>query len=328
MTTDFDIIIVGAGPAGLTAALYALRAGKKVLILEGKAVGGQIVTTEKIKNYPAILEISGADFARNLKTQVENYGGAIKLEQVVSIKHTASSAAAASPAESTSSAESAGSAVWQVTTDMDADYTAPSVILATGSTPRRLSLENEKQLVGHGISYCATCDGNFYKDKTVAVVGGGNTALYDALYLADIAKKVYLIHRRSEFRGDKALVSQLEAKSDVEFILSARVTELVSSNSGGDTHLTEIIVEHLVDKKLETINVDALFVAIGYAPQNQPFKDAVELDADGYIETKDGVHTSAAKIYVAGDARKKQLYQLTTAVSDGAIAGTTAVQEL
>ncbi|MBR2989383.1 FAD-dependent oxidoreductase [Candidatus Saccharibacteria bacterium] len=311
MTKDFDIIIVGAGPAGLTAALYALRAGKKVLILEGKAVGGQIITTEKIKNYPAILEISGTDFARNLKGQVESYGRLIKLEQVVSIEHT------------TGSADHSNLTAWLVTTDMDTAYSAPAVILATGSAPRHLGLKNESRLAGHGVSYCATCDGNFYQDKIVAVVGGGNTALYDALYLADIAKKVYLIHRRDEFRGDKALVSQLENKQNVEFVLSARIAELV-----GDSHLTKIVIEDTTSKTVRTIDVDALFVAIGRAPQNEPFKDIIKLDADGYIETADGVRTSADRIYVAGDARKKSLNQLTTAVSDGAIAATTAIQEL
>ena len=310
MTKDFDIIIVGAGPAGLTAALYALRAGKKVLILEGKAIGGQIITTEKIKNYPAILEISGADFARNLKTQVENYGGLIKLEQAIRVERAADSASHSS------------SAAWQVITDMDATYTAPAVILATGSAPRQLGLENESRLAGHGVSYCATCDGSFYKDKIVAVAGGGNTALYDALYLADLAKKVYLIHRRDEFRGDKALISQLENKQNVEFVLSARIAELV-----GDSHLAKIIIEDTAGKTARTSDVDALFVAIGRAPQNEPFKDTIKLDADGYIETADGVHTSADQIYVAGDARKKPLNQLTTAVSDGAIAATTAIQE-
>ena len=293
----YDIIIIGAGPAGLTAALYASRAGHKVLVLEGKAVGGQIINSIKVKNYPAILEISGADFAKNLKKQVNNYGGVIKLEKVVAISDNPK---------------------WVVKTDMEKEYSASAIILATGSVPRPLGLDNEDKFVGRGVSYCATCDGNFYKDKVIAVEGGGNTALYDALYLADLAKKVYLIHRRDEFRGDKALVEQLAKKDNVGLILSAQVTSLI-----GDDHLEKIVLDN--DRELE---VSGLFVAIGYKPQNEIFNDVVELDENGYVKTRDGVHTSAEKIYVAGDARKKELRQLTTAVSDGAIAATTAIQEM
>ncbi len=294
----YDIIIIGAGPAGLTAALYALRAGYKVLTLEGKAIGGQIVNSTKIKNYPAVIEISGPDFAKNLRTQVENHGGIIKLEKAESV---------------ISSGEG-----WMIKTDMEEEYSATAVILATGATPRALDLPNEERLVGRGVSYCATCDGNFYKEKIVAVNGGGNTALYDALYLADLAKKVYLIHRRDEFRGDKALVEQLSQKDNVEFVLSAQISKIV-----GDEHLEKIILDNGRE-----LTVDGLFVAVGYKPQNEIFKEVVALDEDGYIKTEDGVHTSARRVYVAGDARKKELKQLTTAVSDGAIAATTAIQEM
>lgn len=296
----YDLIIIGAGPAGMTAALYALRAGKKVLILEAKAVGGQIITTDKIKNYPAIAEITGRDFAKNLKEQVKSYGGDIRLEKVIAVEDKGSEKI--------------------ISTDMDESYSANAIILATGTTPRHLGLDNEERFIGRGISYCATCDGNFYKDKIVAVEGGGNTALYDAIYLADLATKVYLIHRRDEFRGDATLVKQLEEKQNVEFIMNAKVVELI-----GDAKLEKVVLEK--SGNIEGLSLDALFVAIGYEPQNETFKDLVELE-DGYIKTEDGVHTSTEHVYVAGDARKKDLKQLTTAVSDGAIAATTAVQEM
>ncbi|MBP5204925.1 FAD-dependent oxidoreductase, partial [Candidatus Saccharibacteria bacterium] len=177
----YDLIIIGAGPAGLTAALYALRAGKKVLVLEEKAYGGQIINAQKVKNYPGIIEVSGRDWAMTLFQQVKNFGGETKLEKAVSLKVDGSEKI--------------------IMTDMDEEYRTKTVVISTGTRYRKLGLSKEDELVGKGISYCATCDGNFYQDKDVAVVGGGNTALMDAIYLSGIAKKVYLIHRRDEFRG-------------------------------------------------------------------------------------------------------------------------------
>ena len=191
----YDVIIIGAGPAGLTAAIYVLRAGKKTLVLEGKAIGGQIVNAQKIENYPGIVTISGGELTKNMKEQVKSLGGAIKLEKVIGIDFSGE--------------------IKRVETDMGESYEAKSVIIATGAESRKMGLEHEDELIGRGVSYCATCDGNFYQGKDVAVVGGGNTALMDAIYLADLANKVYLVHRRDEFRAEKAYVDEVKQKDNV-----------------------------------------------------------------------------------------------------------------
>lgn len=295
---NYDIIIVGAGPAGLTAALYALRAGKKVLVLEEKAYGGQIINAQKVKNYPGIIEVSGKDWAMTLFQQVKNFGGETKLEKVVSLKVEDDEKI--------------------IMTDMDEEYRTKTVVISTGTRYRKLGLSKEDELVGKGISYCATCDGNFYQDKDVAVVGGGNTALMDAIYLSGIAKKVYLIHRRDEFRGEKVYVDEVRKKENVEILLNTVVTEL-----NGVDKLESIGISG--DRE---IKLDGMFVAVGNQPHNQIFQDVIELDDVGYIKTNDGVHTNINGVYVAGDTRAKDLRQLTTAISDGAIAATMAVQEM
>ncbi|MBQ9267324.1 MAG: thioredoxin-disulfide reductase [Clostridia bacterium] len=294
----YDIIIVGAGTAGLTAALYALRANKKILILEAKSYGGQIINAHKVENYPGIASISGFEFATNLYNQVKNLGAEIKYETVVRVDENR-----------------------QVTTDK-ATYEAKAVILATGSENRKLRLENEAAFVGKGVSYCATCDGNFYKHKVVAVVGGGNRALEDAVYLADLASKVYLIHRRDEFTGEEIYLEELKRRENVEFVLNSNVTRL-----NGEELLESI---DLQDKEgnTRTIPVNGLFIAVGQAPRNDIFANIIELDKAGYIKSEDGVHTNVPGIYVAGDCRVKNLRQLTTAVGDGADAATTAIKEM
>lgn len=294
----YDIIIVGAGPAGLTAALYALRANKKVLILESNNYGGQIINASIIENYPGISNISGFDYATNLCNQVKKYGADIKYEKVIKIDKNK-----------------------YVTTNKDV-YLARSIIIATGAKNRKLKLENEEKFIGKGISYCATCDGNFYKDKIVAVVGGGNTALEDALYLSNIVKKVYLIHRRAEFRGENAYVDDLKNRENIEFILNANIISL-----RGNEKLESIEVKNELNEVF-SINVDGLFIAIGQEPKNDIFKDIIDVDESGYIISSDGVHTNCDGIYVAGDARSKELRQLTTAVSDGSIAATVAIKEM
>ena len=254
----YDVIIIGAGPAGLTSALYALRANKKVLILEAKSYGGQIINASRIENYPGIEEITGFDFATTLYNQVKKLGAEIRYEKVIHIGEDK-----------------------RVMTK-ERGYQTHAIIIATGVENRKLNIAHEEEFVGKGVSYCATCDGNFYKNKVVAVNGGGNTALEDAIYLSDIAKKIYVIHRRDEFRGDVRYVEELSKKSNVEFLLNATVTSLNGIN---------------------------------------------KLDSYGYMVPIDGVHTKVEGIYVAGDARTKELRQLTTAVSDGSIAATTALKE-
>lgn len=293
----YDIIIVGAGPAGLTSAIYAARANKKVLVLEAKVPGGQIVNASKIENYPGIENISGSDFAMNLYNQVINLGVEIKFETVLSITKDK-----------------------EVYTN-NSKYNAKAIILASGRSNRKLKIENEDKLIGRGVSYCATCDGNFYKDKVVSVVGGGNTALDDTIYLSSLASKVYLIHRNDNFSGEDKLINELKNKSNVEILLNTNVIRI----NGIDKIDTITINTNGIEKELE---IDGLFIAIGQEPNNSIFKNVIDIDEKGYIKTTDGVHTNIKGIYVAGDARDKMLRQLTTAVSDGSVAATTAIKEM
>lgn len=293
----YDIIIVGAGPAGLTSAIYAARANKKVLVLEAKVPGGQIVNASKIENYPGIENISGSDFAMNLYNQVINLGVEIKFETVLSITKDK-----------------------EVYTN-NSKYNAKAIILASGRSNRKLKIENEDKLIGRGVSYCATCDGNFYKDKIVSVVGGGNTALDDTIYLSSLASKVYLIHRNDNFSGEDKLINELKNKSNVEILLNTNVIRI----NGIDKVDTITINTNGIEKELE---IDGLFIAIGQEPNNSIFKNVIDIDEKGYIKTTDGVHTNIKGIYVAGDARDKMLRQLTTAVSDGSVAATTAIKEM
>lgn len=294
----YDIIIIGAGPAGLTAALYARRANKKVLVLEAKSYGGQIINANKVENYPGIANISGFDLATNMYNQVKEIGAEIKFETALHIDKDKN-----------------------VTTN-EGIYQAKSIILATGAENRKLNIPKETDFIGKGISYCATCDGNFYKNKIVAVVGGGNTALEDAIYLSDIAKKVYLIHRRDEFRGEVRYANELKNKDNVTLILNSQITKLI-----GENLLKEIEVTNN-DGEIQNIEIDGLFIAVGQSPKNAIFANLINITKSGYIESEDGVHTNIDGIYVAGDTREKTLRQLTTAVSDGAIAATTAIKEM
>lgn len=294
----YDIIIIGGGPAGLTAALYAGRANKKILVLEAKVPGGQIVNAHEVTNYPGIDNISGADYATNLYNQVINLGVEVKFETVLSITENK-----------------------EVTTN-NSTYKARAIILATGADNRKLSIENEDRLIGKGVSYCATCDGNFYKGKEVAVVGGGNAALEDAIYLSDIVSKVYLIHRRNEFRGEEKLEEVVKNKSNIEIIYNSNVIRI-----NGDDKIESIVIKNNLDEET-VLKIDALFVAIGQEPKNIIFKNVIDIDEKGYIVSHNDVYTNKKGIYVAGDAREKVLRQLTTAVSDGSIAATIAIKEM
>lgn len=293
----WDIIIVGAGPAGLTAALYALRANKKVLIFEAKTYGGQIINAASIENYPGIEKISGFEYATNLYNQVKKLGAEFKFETVIRVDEDKN-----------------------VITNKGT-YRAKSIILSTGAENRKLKIDGEEELVGRGVSYCATCDGNFYKGKTVAVIGGGNTALEDALYLSNIANKVFLIHRRDEFRADDKYVQKVKEQENIELILNANVVKFK-----GDSKLQSIVIKNN-DGSIFEIELDGIFIAVGQEPKNENFTNIVDLDDKGYIISDDGVHTKVKGIYIAGDSREKSLRQLTTAVSDGAIAATIAIKE-
>ncbi len=294
----FDVIIVGAGPAGMTAAIYARRASKSVLVLEAKSYGGQIINTPDIENYPVEAHISGFDFATKLYEQAKGLGAEFKFEKAVGLRD-----------------ENGEKTV--VTTKNE--YEAKTVILATGSENRKLGVEGEDALVGRGISYCATCDGAFFRKKTVAVVGGGNTALEDALYLADLAEKVYLIHRRDTFRGEDATVQKLAARENVEFVYNSTVTALHA-----EKRLNAIDVTNK-DGSVRTIEVKGLFVAVGRIPENQNFASLVELDPAGYAVAGEDCRTKTPGVFVAGDNRTKNVRQLVTAAADGAVAATAAI---
>ena len=296
----YDIIIIGAGPAGMTAAIYARRAAKSVLVLEAVNYGGQILNTPDIENYPAEAHISGYDFSTKLYEQAKELGAEFIFEKAVDIKSENGT---------------------KVVVTAKNSYEAETVIIATGSASRKLGLEDEERLVGKGVSYCATCDGNFYRKKVVAVVGGGNTALEDALYLSDIAEKVYLIHRRDSFRGEEANVSRLTARENVEFIYNSNVTKLIS-----DKRLRAIEVTNNLDGSVRTVELNGLFVAVGRIPENRNFANLVKLDDAGYVEAGEDCHTSCDGIFVAGDNRTKTLRQLVTAAADGAMAATEAVK--
>ena len=295
----YDIIIIGAGPAGLTSAIYARRASKKVLVLEARSYGGQIINTLDIENYPVESHISGFDFATKLYNQAKDLGAEIVFEKVVNINDK-------------------GSIKEVVTTKKI--YNSKAVIIASGAENRILGLVNEEELVGKGVSYCATCDGAFYRNKIVAVVGGGNTALEDALYLADVASKVYLIHRRDEFRGDETSVNSLNERENVEFIYNSTVTKLNANEKLESIEVTN------KDGSVKTIDVDGLFVAVGRIPENQNFAKLIDLNEAGYAESGEDCTTKVKGIFVAGDNRTKEVRQLVTATSDGAIAATNAVK--
>lgn len=291
----FDIIIAGAGPAGMSAAIYGLRAGKTVLLLEEKSYGGQIINTPEVENYPGIKSVSGFEFATNLFEQVKALGAEIIYERVEQIRDEDN--------------------LKKVITNKNI-YEAKSVILATGAKNRPLGIAGEEDFVGKGVSYCATCDGMFFRGKNVAVVGGGNTALEDAGFLANYCSRVYLIHRRDSFRGEESLVKKLKEKDNVTFVLNSNVSAII-----GKDRVEGITVKNTVDNSLEDIEVSGLFVAIGQMPDNNIFKDVVRLDEKGYIVAGEDCVTVTSGIYAAGDCRTKDVRQLATAAADGAVAG-------
>ncbi len=296
----YDLIIIGAGTAGLSAAVYGCRAGKKVLVLEENYYGGQIVNTPHIENYPGIKQISGFDFAKALYDQAVELGADIIFQKVQFVKNTETG---------------------KIVVTNEEEYPCKSIILATGAKHRTLGLEKERELTGKGISYCATCDGAFFRGKTVAVFGGGNTALTDALYLAEGCKTVYLIHRRNEYRAEAGIQEKIKQKENIIPILESKVVGLT-----GDESLTGIVIEHVTTKDQKEISVDGLFIAIGYAPDNKRFEDMVTLDDYGYIVAGEDCKTSMGGVFAAGDCRTKQVRQLTTAAADGAVAALAACE--
>ena len=302
MNFDADIIVVGGGPAGLTAALYAARAGKRVTVFEGESYGGQIVVSRKIENYPALPDTDGFTFTENLKAQATTYQAVLKNTFVTRFYKQDNGFA--------------------VETD-EGTYTCGAVILATGLKHRKLGVEGEASLIGRGISFCATCDGMFFRKKEVAVVGGGNTAVQDALVLSEYCSKVYLIHRRMELRAERALAERVLEKENVEFI-----GDTVISRVAGERMLSGVCLKNVKDGGERFLTVSGLFEAIGQIPQNEPFRDSVSLDEDGFFLTNERCETSQVGVFAAGDACKKNVRQLTTAVADGTVAALSAVEYL
>lgn len=297
----YDIGIIGGGIAGMTAAIYGTRAGKKVILLEGTGVGGQITLSSNVENYPGIKSISGNELATNLREQAENLGAEIKSANVTEIKNTEKEKILVTASE---------------------EIPCKTVIIASGQTHRKLGIPGEEKLTGMGVSYCAVCDGAFFKGMDVAVVGGGSTALQDAAYLSTYCNKVYLIHRRDEFRGEQHLVEALKEKENIEFVLSHVVTEI-----HGDFMVEGIRIEDKKSGEKSELKVDGVFVAVGQIPGNERFREVVELDSDGYIIAGEDCQTSAAGIYVAGDCRTKKVRQLITAAADGAVAALAACEQ-
>lgn len=294
----YDIIIIGGGPAGLTAALYALRAGKSVLVIEKSTFGGQITWSPKVENFPTIPSISGAELGDRLTSQVLEQGAELELDEVVSVELDGD--------------------IKRVKTDFGGTFEAKALIIAAGARPRTLGIPGEDALMGAGVCFCAVCDGAFYKDRPVAVNGGGNSALQDAMLLSDTCSKVYLIHRRDTFRGEARLVEALRARGNVEFVLNSSITALI-----GQDELSGLIVTNDKGESRE-ISVDGLFVAIGHAPDNGVFSELIDLDKGGYADSDESCTTKTPGVFVAGDCRKKNVRQLTTAAADGSCAALAA----
>ncbi len=290
----YDIVIVGAGPAGLTAAVYARRAGKSVLLLDKGAFGGQITFSPKVENYPAFESVSGSELADKMVSQVLFQGADVEVENVISVRDEGEKKV--------------------VVTEEGNEYECRAVILACGARHRHLGLENEEKFIGEGISFCAVCDGAFYQNKKVALIGGGNSALQEAILLSETCEKVYVIQNLDFLTGEKRLQEILEKRGNVE----VRLGTVVSSIADGDA-FHAITLKKTVDGSEEELKVDGMFVAIGLVPENDAFKELCELDEAGYFASGEDCTTQTKGIFVAGDCRKKAVRQVATAVSDGAV---------
>ena len=292
---SYDVIVIGGGPGGYTAALYAARANLSTLVVEKFAPGGQMATTDIVENYPGFVEgINGFDLGMQMKKGAERFGVKTKLAEVLSV-------------------ELEGDV--KLVHTKKATFEAKTVILALGASPRELGLENERMLRGRGVSYCATCDGSFYRDKTVVIVGGGNTAVADAIFLAKICKKVYLVHRRDELRASKTYMEALENTANIEFVWSSEVVEIMA-----DQVVTGVKIKSRKDDSIQEVACDGVFVAIGNVPSTDLIKGQVELDEAGYVPADETTKTNIPGVFAVGDMRAKPLRQIVTAVADGAVA--------
>lgn len=292
----YDVIIVGGGPAGMTAGIYLARAGLKTLILEKETIGGQIALAAKVENYPGYLSISGAELSSNMYDQVVNAGADFEFENVINIEN---------------------SEIKKVITEEN-KYEAKAVIIATGSKYRKLGLDTETKFIGNGVHFCTSCDGSFYRNKTVAIIGGANSALCNAIYLADIVSKLYLIYRGNELKGEKVIADSLIAKPNVEILFNTVVEKI-----NGDDSVESIDIKK--DGKKGNLAVNGIFVSIGMDAQTELVDSLLKKNEYNYI-VSDDCKTNLEGIFVAGDCRAKDLRQITTAVSDGAIAASLVIK--
>ncbi len=301
-TALYDIAIIGAGPAGLSAAIYAERAGYNTICFEGNVHGGQIINTPEVENYPALGKISGVEYAMNLYEQAIGFGTTVEYTAVLEadLKSTPK----------------------KIVTAQGVTF-AKTVIVANGVQRRKLECPGEDKFLGRGVSYCAVCDGSFFKEMEVAVIGGGNTALEDAVYLASLCKKVYLVHRRDTFRGASHEVAKVLGNSKIQVVYNHVPLEI-----NGGTKVEELTLQHVGTKETTKIPVSAVFVSVGMIPQNDIFSKSISLTKEGYIKTAEDCKTNLAGVFAAGDTRHKQLRQLVTAAADGAIAATSAAAYL
>ena len=295
----YDIIIVGGGPAGLTAAIYGLRAGKSVLVIEKNGFGGQIAYSPKVENIPGTIQISGAEFADKLTEQVMALGADVELENVISVE----------PGE-----------MITVRTEEGSAFEGKTVILAVGVKHRMLGLEGEEELIGNGISFCAVCDGAFYAGQDVAMIGGGNSALQEALLLADVCRSVTVVQNLAFFTGEQRLADALVQKDNVKVIFSTVVSEYETENG----KLTGLKLHNDATGEESEIRVDGAFLAVGLMPENEPFAALENLNDWGYFDTDEACATKTPGVFVAGDCRSKRIRQVVTASADGAIAAMAA----
>ena len=293
----FDIIIIGGGPAGLTASIYALRAKKKVLLIEGNSIGGQIASSPRVDNFPGFKSISGAELGERLFDQATELGIEFEFANVIAVSQNNNSNI--------------------IQTD-NGVFESKAIIVATGAKHRHLGVENEEKLIGNGVGYCVVCDGEFYSGKDVAVVGGGNSALQSAIYLSNICKSVTILQNLDFLTGEESLIDEVASKDNVSSRLGVVVSKLI-----GEEALQQVEISDKNNAR-EIINVDGLFVSIGQVPQNEIFRNLVELDDRGYIIASENCVTSNESIFVAGDCRTKNIRQVTTAVADGTVASIAA----
>jgi len=295
-----DVIIIGGGPSGLSAALYAARAGKDTILFERMFIGGQMATTTTIENYPGIQSVSGFELAQSMERQAVSFGTKILYEEVVSIEIDK---------------------INKIVKTNNATYMAKAIILAMGASPQELSVPGEKELRGMGVSYCATCDGAFFRNKPTTVVGGGNTALEDAIFLGEICSKVYLIHRRDSFRAEKVLQEKASSMKNIEFMLNSTVEGIK-----GDGHVEAVDIKNVKTGESKSINVDGIFVGIGTKPNSELVKGLVEINNGGYIYSDNNMQTNLFGVFVAGDVREKMIRQVVTASADGAAAAQASIR--